>query len=97
MTQSDKGLAKIAEDASPRRHAEISQVKVKDTPLVNNKLPPAEILCGEWIMSTQPFVHPTVSLLYSVRLVVDVMSLIITGDVTQFHTPFVYLSNIFST
>ena len=40
-------LAKIAEDASPRRHAEISSVKVKDTHLMINKLPPAEILCGE--------------------------------------------------
>ena len=45
MTQSDKDLAKIAEDASPRRHAEISPVKVKDLNLMNNKLPPAEILC----------------------------------------------------
>ena len=49
MTQSDKDLAKIAEDASPRPHAEISPVKVKDTHLMNNKLPPAEILCGDWI------------------------------------------------
>ena len=48
MTESDKDLAKIAEDASLRRHAEISPVKVKDTHLMNNKLPPAEILCGEW-------------------------------------------------
>ena len=48
MTQSDKGLAKIAKGASPRRHAEISPVKVKDTHLMNNKLPPAEILCIEW-------------------------------------------------
>ena len=48
MTQSDKGLVKIAEDASPRRHAEISPVKFKDTHPMNNKLPPAEILCGEW-------------------------------------------------
>ena len=47
MTQSDKGLAKIAEGASPRRHAETSPAKVKDTHLMNNKLPPAEILCGE--------------------------------------------------
>ena len=47
MTQSDKGLAKIAEGASPRRHAETSPVKVKDTHPMNNKLPPAEILCGE--------------------------------------------------
>ena len=43
--------AKIAEDASPRRHAEISPVKVKDTHLMNNKLPPADILCGEWFIS----------------------------------------------
>ena len=43
-----KGLAKIADDASPRRHAEISPVKVKDTHLMNNKLSPAEILCEEW-------------------------------------------------
>ena len=49
MTQSYKGLAKIAEDASPRGHAEIIPVKVKDTQLMNNKLPPAEILCGEWM------------------------------------------------
>ena len=48
MTESDKDLAKIAEDASPRRHAEISPVKVKDTHLMNNKVPPAEILCGKW-------------------------------------------------
>ena len=48
MTQSDKGLAKIAQGASPRRHAETSPVKVKDTHLMNNKLPPAEILCGDW-------------------------------------------------
>ena len=47
VTQSDKDLAKIAEDVSPRRHAEISPVKVKDTHLMNDKLPPAEILCGE--------------------------------------------------
>ena len=45
MTQSDKDLAKIAEDATPRRYAEISPVKVKDTNLLNNKLPPPEILC----------------------------------------------------
>ena len=48
MAQSDKGLAKIAEGVSPRRHAETSPVKVKDTHLMNNKLPPAEILCGDW-------------------------------------------------
>ena len=48
VTQSDKGLAKIAEGASSRRHAETSPVKVKDTHLMNNKLPPAEILCGDW-------------------------------------------------
>ena len=47
MTPSDKGLANIAEGASPRRHAETSPAKVKDTHLVNDKLPPAEILCGE--------------------------------------------------
>ena len=47
VTQSDKGLAKIAEGASSRRHAETSPVKVKDTHLMNNKLPPAEILCGD--------------------------------------------------
>ena len=50
MTQSDKDLAKIAEDASPRRHAEIRPVKVKDTHLMNNKLPAAEILCGGCII-----------------------------------------------
>ena len=48
VTQSDKDLAKIAEDASPHRHPEISLVKVKETHLMNNKLPLAEILCGEW-------------------------------------------------
>ena len=48
MAQSDKDFAKIADDASPRRHAEISPVRVKDTHLMNDKLPPAEILCGEW-------------------------------------------------
>ena len=49
MTQSDKGLAKIniTEGSSPRRHAETSPVKVKDTHLMNNKLPAAEILCGD--------------------------------------------------
>ena len=51
MTQSDKELVKIAEYASPRRHAEISPVRVKDTHLMNNKLPPAEILYGEWFIS----------------------------------------------
>ena len=60
---------------------------------MNNKLPPAEILCGEWITSTRPFEHHTGSLLYSFSLVVDVMSLIITGDVTQFHTPFVFAAH----
>ena len=49
VTQSDKGLAKIAEGASPRRHAETGPVKVKDTQLMSNKLLLAEILCGEWI------------------------------------------------
>ena len=48
VTQSDNGIAKIAEGASSRRHAETSPVKVKDTHLMNNKLPPAEILCGDW-------------------------------------------------
>ena len=47
MIQHDKGLAKIADDASTCRHAEISPDKVKDTHLMNNKMPPAEILCGE--------------------------------------------------
>ena len=37
MTQSDTGLAKIVEGASPRRHAEISPVQVKDIHLMNNK------------------------------------------------------------
>ena len=55
VTQSDKGLANIAKGASPRRHAETSLVKVKDTHLMNNKLPPAEILCGEWGAS---YIHP---------------------------------------
>ena len=36
VTQSDKGLAKIAEGASPRRHVKTSPVKVKDTHLMNN-------------------------------------------------------------
>ena len=53
VTQSDKDLAKIAEGASPRRHAETSPVKVKDTHLMNNKLPLAEILCGEWFTFRQ--------------------------------------------
>ena len=48
MTEPDKGLAKIDKGASPRRRVEISLVKVKDTYLMNNKMPPAEILCGEW-------------------------------------------------
>ena len=43
MTQSAKGLAKIAEDASPRRHAEISPVKVNETYLMT------EILRVEWV------------------------------------------------
>ena len=47
VTQSDKGLAKIAEGASPRRHAETSPVKANDTHLMNNKLPLADILCGD--------------------------------------------------
>ena len=53
VTQSDKDLAKIAEGASPRRHAETSPVKVKDTHLMNDKLPLAEILCGEWFTFRQ--------------------------------------------
>ena len=48
MSQSDKDLAKIAKDATPRRHAAISPIKVKDTHIMINKPPPAEILCGEW-------------------------------------------------
>ena len=44
---SDKDLAKIAVGASSRRHTETSPVKVKDTHLMNNKLPPAEILCED--------------------------------------------------
>ena len=47
VTRSDKSLAKIAADTFPRRHAENNRVKVKDTHLMNNKLPLAEILCGE--------------------------------------------------
>ena len=54
VTQSDKGLAKITEGASPRPHAETSLVEVKDTHLMNNKLPPAEMLCGEWQRVTRP-------------------------------------------
>ena len=50
MTQYDKGSAKTAKDASPRRHAEISLVKVKATHLMNNKLPPEEILYGQWFV-----------------------------------------------
>ena len=46
-TQSDKDLVKIADSAFPRRHAETRPVNVKDTHLMNNKLPPAEILCGD--------------------------------------------------
>ena len=56
VTQSDKGVAKIAEGASRRRHAETIPVKVKETHLMNNKLPPAKILCGEcgWIWPVKP-------------------------------------------
>ena len=50
MTRYDKGLAKNAEDASPCRHAEIYPVNFKKTHLMNNKLPPADILCGEWAL-----------------------------------------------
>ena len=42
ITQSDEELAKIAEDVSPRRYAEINLVRVKDTRLMNDNLPPAE-------------------------------------------------------
>ena len=52
MTQSDKDLARIAEDASPRRHAEISPVKVWDTHLMNDKVALVEILCGERMSSS---------------------------------------------
>ena len=52
VTQSDKGLAKIVEGAFPRRHAETSPVKVRDTHLMNNRLPPSEILCRDWVFST---------------------------------------------
>ena len=38
MAKSDKGLTKIAKDGSPRRHAEISPVKVKDAHLMNNNI-----------------------------------------------------------
>ena len=41
-TQTDNGLAKIAEDDSPRHRAEISPVKVKDIYPMNDKLPLAE-------------------------------------------------------
>ena len=44
VTLSEKGLA---EGASPHHHAEISPVKVKDTHLMNDKLPPTEILCWD--------------------------------------------------
>ena len=57
MTQSKKDLAKIAEDASPRRHVEISPVKFKDTHLMNNKLPPAKILCEEWALGNCHSTH----------------------------------------
>ena len=57
MTQSDKGLVKIAEDASPHRHAENSPVTVKDTHLMNNKLPPVEIMCGKCEMGYDVFTH----------------------------------------
>ena len=40
---------KIAEGASSRRHAQTSPVKVRETHLMNNKLPPAEIVCEEWM------------------------------------------------
>ena len=61
VTQSDKGLAKIAEDASPPRHAEISLVNVKVTHLMNNNLPPTEILWREYLRTCAQLVfpHPT--------------------------------------
>ena len=61
----DKGLTKIAEGASPRRHAETSPVKVKDTRLVNNMLPPAEILCGDWIGPTSVAKQCKLTLVYT--------------------------------
>ena len=56
-------LAGETADASPRRHVEISPVKVKDTHLTkNSKLPPAEILCGECTVenanTTRVTLHP---------------------------------------
>ena len=52
---------RIAEDASPHHHAENSLVQVKDTHLMNNKMPPAEILCGEWINDPYFQYQPKVS------------------------------------
>ena len=69
MTPSDKNSAKIAEDASPRRHAEISPVEVKDTHLMNNKLPPAEILCGEWIQKSACFIPKQFKTTWSKRVI----------------------------
>ena len=45
MSISDSGVNNLAVASGPRS---ISSVKVKDTHLMNIKLPPAEILCGEW-------------------------------------------------
>ena len=57
---SQNSRVKIAKGASPRRHAETSPVNVKDIHLMNKKLPPAEILCGDcrWLLGahlTVPF------------------------------------------
>ena len=48
MTQSDKGLVKIADGASPRQHAETGLAKGKDTHLIKIKLRLAAILYEEW-------------------------------------------------
>ena len=70
MTQSDKGLAKIAVGASPRLYAEISPYQVKDTHLMNDKLPQTEILCGECnyllygLMSGNHIVSAPIRILY---------------------------------
>ena len=53
MTQADKGLAKIADGASPCRHADTSPVKVKDTHLMDYKLPSAEF-CAKIALSCVP-------------------------------------------
>ena len=46
-SQPDKSLAKSASNVSTGVHLKNSPVKVKDTHLMNNNQPMAEILCGD--------------------------------------------------